>query len=112
MNKNYHTEKHKMYIRFLFLYLFLKQANSYPYFPKCNEIQIDTVLTSLNGKINGSCFNITVNYATKSETKPILTWFKVPFAEPPLNSLRFKSPVPIKNWNGTLDGTKISSYFL
>ncbi len=97
-----------MHTTFLIFSFFVKLACSYPYFPRCDDIQTDAILTSLNGKIKGSCFNITVNLATKSESKPILSWFKVPFAEPPIDSLRFKSPVPIKIWNGILDGTKIS----
>jgi carboxylesterase type B len=33
-------------------------------------------------------------------------FYKIPYAEPPLNELRFKAPQPVKKWNGVLDGTK------
>ncbi|XP_005096887.2 acetylcholinesterase [Aplysia californica] len=34
-------------------------------------------------------------------------FYSIPFAQPPLGELRFKSPVPADPWNGVLDGTKM-----
>jgi acetylcholinesterase len=33
-------------------------------------------------------------------------WLGIPFAEKPVGDLRFKRPVPIKNWDGILDASK------
>ena len=43
-----------------------------------------------NGIIEG-------NYDTHSG---IQTYFGVPFASPPIGDLRWKAPMPMKNWNG------------
>ena len=37
-------------------------VNAYPYFPTCSKIDArTTLLTTLNGKVQGNCLNITVN---------------------------------------------------
>jgi carboxylesterase type B len=33
-------------------------------------------------------------------------FFRIPYAEPPLQNLRFRAPRPVKKWKGILDGTK------
>ncbi|XP_062609505.1 uncharacterized protein LOC134271297 [Saccostrea cucullata] len=52
--------------------------------------------TSL-GKIRG--------IITKVKSKKISIFRKVPYALPPLNTLRFAKPLPVGPWNGTLDST-------
>ena len=92
----------------IFLLNFLicfSQAN--PNHPLCNlNNQNVTLLSTLNGFIQGSCYNVTINYAnnSKSYNNLVLTWFSVPYAEPPVGANRFKSPIPIKSWNTTRDG--------
>ena len=92
----------------IFLSLFVSLANAYPYFSLCSS-SVDpnaTLLNTLNGQVKGSCYNVTVNYGSKpKESSQVLTWLGVPYAEPPINELRFKKPIPIKSWNSTLDGT-------
>jgi carboxylesterase type B len=34
-----------------------------------------------------------------------LAFFRIPFAEPPVGKLRFRAPLPVKPWNGTINGT-------
>jgi carboxylesterase type B len=82
-------------------------AHSYPYFPECSCFNSEaTILNSNNGKIKGTCYNVTVNYGSKPKSSnQVLTWLGIPYAEPPINNLRFKKPIPIKSWNDTLDGT-------
>jgi len=79
--------------------------------PLCASVDSNlTLLNTLNGKVRGSCYNPTIYYETKpiSTINPILTWFKIPFAKPPVGSLRFKSPVPVQSWTNVLDGTRFS----
>jgi carboxylesterase type B len=35
-----------------------------------------------------------------------LAFFQIPYAEPPLGDLRFRAPLPVKPWSGTINGTK------
>lgn len=77
--------------------------------PLCStHVENSTVLNTLNGKIKGNCYNITTNFANKPKINtPILTWLSVPYAQPPTNNLRFKSPVPSQLWNETLNGLSL-----
>lgn len=97
---------------FLKLILLLGLSNlvrSYPYFPECdNSIGSNvTLINSLNGKIQGKCYNVTVNYGSKAKSSNlVLTWLAIPYAEPPIGKLRFKNPKPVKSWTKTLNATK------
>ncbi|VDL69444.1 unnamed protein product [Nippostrongylus brasiliensis] len=50
------------------------------------------------GKIGG------FEYETKSGEMAEV-FLAIPFAEPPLNELRFEKPIPVKPWQGVRDGT-------
>ena len=51
-----------------------------------------------------------MNYSTKlKEHKAVLSFLSIPYAKPPIVSLRFRSPEPVISWNTTLDGTKLSN---
>ena len=41
-----------------------------------------------------------------SGTKDIFAFLGVPYAEPPINGLRFRDPQPIKLWEGKRDAVK------
>ncbi len=94
----------------LSVYLFLTGVYTYPYFPKCSNVnnKIDlTILTTLNGHVKGACYNVTVNHGNKPPTaNPVLTWLSIPYAEPPVGQLRFKKPQPVQSWTEMRDGTK------
>ena len=103
----------RFYIVFIFSMLFAcfyGKTNSYQ-FNKCNTNVIDTasysnILDTLNGKIRGECYNISVNYANETKTySNVMNWLSVPYAEPPIKENRFKNPVPKKNWENVIDGT-------
>lgn len=42
-----------------------------------------------------------------SDKKPINAWLGIPYAEKPIDSLRFKRPQPVKNWSGIFNATKL-----
>ena len=67
------------------------------------------ILQTLNGKISGACKSTPVYYTNDITITDVLTWKKVPFAEPPINENRFKAPVPVKSWPGVLDGSVFSN---
>lgn len=62
-----------------------------------------TILNTLNGKIQGKLINVTLN---SNDSTQVLIWHAVPYAEAPIDKLRFKSPVPVKSWKQTINGTK------
>ncbi len=93
----------------LVILLLACSGNSYPYFPTCASFDSRvTLLSTLNGKIQGRCSNVTVNYASKPKTStPVLSFLGIPYAEPPIRNLRFKNALPAKPWNNILNGTKL-----
>lgn len=94
-------------ISYIISLLCINLYQSYPYYPECATFNPNsTILNTLNGKISGKCYDVSVNYGSKPlETSQVLTWLSVPFAEPPTGNLRFHKPRPVKSWNTTLDGT-------
>jgi len=101
--------KSLIFILIIRLNLIQSQLN----YPHCSsEIRNSqiTILNTLNGKVQGSCYNLSIYYATKptSTNNPILVWLSVPYAQAPIGQLRFKSPLPVKSWN-TIDGTHFPS---
>jgi para-nitrobenzyl esterase len=64
------------------------------------------IVNTKTGKIKG--YRAGVERYLASFTSPGVIKFKgIPFAEPPINELRFKSPISKKPWKGTLDATKL-----
>jgi carboxylesterase type B len=59
----------------------------------CDIVKIE------NGKIKGS----KIKYKTG---KPLYTFYRIPYAKPPLGVLRFQPPEPVDSWKGVLDATK------
>ena len=60
----------------------------------------DLIRRTKNGFIIGRSFQL------GEFNKTVNAWLGVPFAEKPLNNLRFKRPVPIKDWSGVLKTDK------
>jgi hypothetical protein len=66
-----------MIIFFLLFSLFLITiSNAYP---MCKSINTNEfVLNTLNGRIQGTCYDVTVNYALKRpETKQVISWLSI-----------------------------------
>lgn len=101
-----------MFLKFMIITILATVAKKSFAQTDCKSInQNSLVLTTLNGKIKGACYNYTINYQSKpkSTDNPIVTWLSVPYAEPPVGVNRFKNPIPIRNWANTRDGTKASN---
>ena len=69
-----------------------------------------------SGRMRGTSFYMDehlkdVDIASAADTSKKLTrvnaWLGIPFAEKPIGDLRFKRPVPVKNWQETLNATKL-----
>jgi carboxylesterase type B len=58
-------------------------------------------VTIKNGKINGKTENF--------DDKEVNVFLGIPYAEPPIGDLRFKKPLPVKEWSEPIDATKWSS---
>lgn len=54
------------------------------------------------GKVKGKIFK------SIWTERPFLQFFDVPYAEPPIGELRFKSPEPVSSWNKVHDATRPS----
>lgn len=58
---------------------------------------------------------MSVNVETKSgtvqgfEENGIRKWYGIPYAEPPINELRFRKPRAVKKWDGVLETKKFSA---
>lgn len=65
--------------------------------PKSNKLLV--TLPNL-GKVEGS-----VSHSAWTNQE-IFQFLSIPYAEAPSGDLRFKAPVPKKEWNATIDGTK------
>lgn len=70
---------------------------------------INPIINTLSGKIRG-LLNILpiqipeiIDIVPFEEQKSLFKFTSIPYAEPPINDLRFKPPVPIKNWDNIYD---------
>ena len=66
----------------------------------------NTLLTTLNGRVQGACVNIPVPILNSAYD--VISWKSVPYAQPPINANRFRAPAAITNWSDTKDGTVFS----
>ncbi|XP_041125559.1 cholinesterase-like [Polyodon spathula] len=63
--------------------------------------QDETIILTGKGKVKGKQLPVLSGSVT--------AFLGIPYGEPPIGNLRFKSPVPRKPWTGTWDATKYSS---
>ena len=67
------------------------------------------ILKSLNGDLQGRCYNVPITYSQSSTVySDIFVWKGVPYAEPPVNEMRYMRPEPIKSWTNTRNATQFS----
>ena len=76
----------------------------------------DLIINTGSGAIRGRAFYTDHHIPRNSKNKNypfgrkkyrVNAWLGIPFAEKPLGNLRFKRPVPIKNWEGVLNATEL-----
>jgi hypothetical protein len=64
------------------------------------------VVRTNNGLVRGQKVEVRLG---RSDRFNVNEWLGIPFAEKPINDLRFKRPMPVKNWNGTLNATRLTN---
>ncbi len=69
----------------------------------CSDVKDnELILNTLNGEIKGKCETIYVYPAGKSSYEvSLMAWYSIPYAQPPIGKLRFKSPLPVNSWTKT-----------
>ena len=70
--------------------------------------QQNPIVNTTNGQVRGKIINLDRNYTEVNSSNPNITyrinaWLGIPFAEKPIGDLRFKRPVPVKNWSNVKD---------
>jgi carboxylesterase type B len=59
------------------------------------------LVKTLNGYVNGMSYSVKI----ENENVVLDAWYGIPFAQPPIDNLRFKRPSPIGTWQEVLDAT-------
>lgn len=68
------------------------------------------ILETQSGKLKGNCKTVTISIDnTTTKVTEVYSWLSVPYAQPPIDELRFKPPLPVKTWADVLDATKVSN---
>lgn len=93
-------------VAILFISLF---ALNFEFILNCpTENSNDLIIDTKSGKIRGACNPLKINDVNNDEkSSKIFSWLSIPYAQPPVNENRFKSPKPIRAWTNILDGTKV-----
>lgn len=61
----------------------------------------DLITITESGRVRG------IRYHVPYLPRPVDAYLGIPFAQPPLNYLRFKHPQPIENWSGVYNATRL-----
>ena len=79
-------------------------------FDICEKVPLDSNLTiadTLNGNIKGLCQTVPVSYSNSSTiSADVFSWRSIPYAEPPINTYRFRRSIPVNKWSGVKEATK------
>ncbi|XP_071825216.1 cholinesterase-like [Apostichopus japonicus] len=73
-----------------------------------NAAQVDMNLVEVitgSGPITGYSYDYTVDSGSVQLNKTVDTFLGIPYAEPPIDDLRFRKPVPKSPWTDTLNAT-------
>ncbi|CAF0707338.1 unnamed protein product [Brachionus calyciflorus] len=96
------------------IFILTVAASNYSNDSKTHRRHNKLIINTENGYVKGRVFNldddyqeISVDAKFKKKAKYKLhAWLGIPFAEKPIDELRFKRPIPVKNWNGVLNATE------
>ena len=61
----------------------------------------DLITITESGRVRG------VRYHVPYLPRPVDAYLGIPYAQPPLNSLRFRHPQPIESWSGIYNATRL-----
>ncbi|XP_065209214.1 juvenile hormone esterase-like [Planococcus citri] len=90
-------------VSFVIFFVLLSYANCYPKREKVYNTRIPRQylgeLHLKDGIINGTI-------GRTLSGREYMQFYSIPYAEPPVGELRFKDPLPVKPWNGTIDASK------
>jgi hypothetical protein len=82
---------------------------------RASDGEEELMVRTKNGFVKGRTFDTThiiPKYHRHNQTAPprkLNAWLGIPYAEKPLGDLRFKRPVPIRNWRGVYHATKLQN---
>lgn len=86
-------------LSYSFMFYILAFITCVAFIPTTNAIIDRLVVQTSSGPIRGQ--SVTVH------GREVHVFLGVPFAKPPVDSLRFKKPVPVEPWHGVLDATRM-----
>lgn len=99
-----------MNLNILFLIFYILKAIYAQENDKCSATD-EIIIETKNGKVKGSCLNVNVNTnetdGSNVKGGNLYRFFSIPYAQPPVNELRFKPPQAVKSWSTTVDGTQL-----
>jgi hypothetical protein len=82
-----------------------------------SSVKNDELLVNTgSGKVRGRAFYLDHHIHKKGKNRQnffgrkkyrVNAWLGIPFAEKPIGDLKFRRPVPIKNWNGVINATEL-----
>lgn len=66
-----------------------------------SSLKDDLIMVTESGRVRG------IRYHVPYLSRPVDAYLGIPFAQPPLNSLRFRHPQPIESWSGIYNATRL-----
>lgn len=92
-----------MSLKLIFTIIFLTLAsNAASSDPACSSTETVLIHSSI-GDLKGACSILTI----ESSKKKLYKWQSIPYAEAPIDSKRFKPPMPKSQLSDTLEATKV-----
>ena len=89
-------------------------SNSQEKKPRPAVVDEELMVRTKNGIVRGKAvyldYHLPNNQKKNNKLKKrVNTWLGIPYAEKPIRDLRFKRTVPVKNWSGVYNATKLQN---